>query len=191
MKNTLRKRKVFLLTSFWPKKKDLSEAKAYLETLREKQSELLKNESLQGQAGLSKGEPFKGIFLKLKETFTDLFFSTSMFPYLLLDQIEGQIKADLPLWRKHNSTSSNFFPKKFRVVGPQSGALFLHKDASILPGSVFDTRSGPIIIDKGVQVSAFSYLCGPLYVAPHAQLDNLHIRGGSILGEGRTARRGN
>ena len=142
-------------------KKDLPDTRAWLENPQKQQSEIL----------------------KLKESYVDVLLSTSIFPYLLLDKIEGQIKADLALWRKHNSTYSHFFFKKLCVVGPRSGALFLHRESSILPGSIFDTRSGPIIIDKGVQISAFSYLCGPLYVAPNAQLDNVHIKGGSILGE--------
>ena len=113
-----------------------------------------------------------------------MFFSTDMLPYLLLDKIAKQIQADLSLWKKRNPYYSCPFFKKFQVLGPRHGAFFLHKEALILGASIFDTRSGPIVIDKGAQVSPFSYLCGPLYVAPEARLDNVHIRGGSILGKG-------
>ena len=183
-------------------KENLPDLRSWLKEVRKEQTALLEREDktlenetsenkltgdkpLKGkvlESKLLKARLLQGEFLKLKGSYADILFSTAMLPYLLLDQIEPQIKAELPLWRKHNVNRSHFFSKKFRVIGPQSGALFLHRDASILPGVVFDTRSGPIIIDKGAQVSAFSCLCGPLYVGPYAQLDNVHIRG-SILGE--------
>ena len=62
--------------------------------------------------------------------------------------------------------------------------LFIHESAKILPGSVFDTRGGPIIIDRDVQISPFCYFEGPVYAGPGARLDNLRLTGGSVLGPG-------
>ncbi len=51
-----------------------------------------------------------------------------------------------------------------RLVG--SGRVSLGPDATIEPGVVADTRSGPIVLDRGARVLAPARVCGPLYVGP-------------------------
>ncbi len=47
-----------------------------------------------------------------------------------------------------------------------SGAVILGKGASIEPGVVLDTSGGPIWLDQGASVRAFTRLAGPAYIGP-------------------------
>jgi UDP-N-acetylglucosamine diphosphorylase / glucose-1-phosphate thymidylyltransferase / UDP-N-acetylgalactosamine diphosphorylase / glucosamine-1-phosphate N-acetyltransferase / galactosamine-1-phosphate N-acetyltransferase len=49
-------------------------------------------------------------------------------------------------------------------------ALVLGDDVRIEPGVVLDTRSGPVWLEAGVQVRAFTRLAGPAYVGPRSAL---------------------
>ncbi len=120
----------------------------------------------------------------LRMSYTDIFLSSSFEPSLVLNKIEPRIKKDIPLWCKANARFliSNFSKRKFCIEGKRQ-SLYIHKKAKISSGVIFDTRSGPIVIDKDVQVKAFSHLCGPLYIAPMAQLINARLSGGTIIGK--------
>ena len=51
-----------------------------------------------------------------------------------------------------------------------SHPLVIGKDVRIEPGAVFDTDDGPIWLDDGSTVRAFTRLCGPAYVGPGSVL---------------------
>ncbi|MFO7767516.1 MAG: putative sugar nucleotidyl transferase [bacterium] len=57
--------------------------------------------------------------------------------------------------------------------------LWMGEGAVIMPGSVLDTREGPIFLDEGAEVMANAFLQGPCYVGR----DSL-VRVGSVLYEG-------
>lgn len=69
----------------------------------------------------------------------------------------------------------------FHVVGKDKH-LYLHPKAVVYPGVVFDTSTGPIIIDEDVKISSFSFLEGPLYIGKGSQIDNARITGGTLIG---------
>jgi UDP-N-acetylglucosamine diphosphorylase/glucosamine-1-phosphate N-acetyltransferase len=56
-------------------------------------------------------------------------------------------------------------------------ALYVAPDVRIEPGVLFDLRSGPICLDRGVEVRAGSRLQGPIYAGPGCRL-----LGGPIAG---------
>lgn len=109
--------------------------------------------------------------------------SSNFQPWDLIQNIPRFIDEDISLskdiskWKnKFKSKSSNF-----ELVGKDK-YLFIHPDAKIYPGVVFDTTSGPIVIDKNVKITPFSFLEGPLYIGADSQIDNAKIGGGSIIG---------
>jgi UDP-N-acetylglucosamine diphosphorylase/glucosamine-1-phosphate N-acetyltransferase len=53
--------------------------------------------------------------------------------------------------------------------------LVLHESARVEPGCNFDTSEGPIWLDRGVVVRAFTRLCGPAYIGPDS-----HVLGGHV-----------
>lgn len=109
--------------------------------------------------------------------------SSNFQPWDLIQNIPRFIDEDISLskdiskWKnKFKSKSSNF-----ELVGKDK-YLFIHPDAKIYPGVVFDTTPGPIVIDKNVKITPFSFLEGPLYIGADSQIDNAKIGGGSIIG---------
>jgi glucose-1-phosphate thymidylyltransferase len=70
----------------------------------------------------------------------------------------------------------------FHIVGKDKH-LYIHPSANIYPGVVFDTSTGPILIDENVKISSFSFLEGPLYIGRGSQIDNARITGGTLIGE--------
>ncbi|HMV41068.1 MAG TPA: glucose-1-phosphate thymidylyltransferase [Leptospiraceae bacterium] len=102
----------------------------------------------------------------------------------LLPLIAKQIEEDLNLYE-----SAWKWQKKLKVkiedysVFGKKKHLYIHPSAIIYPNVVFDVSSGPIIIDKNVKISPFSFLEGPLYIAEDAQIDDARIGGASIIGQ--------
>ena len=67
------------------------------------------------------------------------------------------------------------------VVGPTDG-LWIAEDAHVEPMVVADTTHGPVTIDRGAVVHAFTRLEGPCYVGPMTQVFGAKIRAGTTLG---------
>lgn len=102
----------------------------------------------------------------------------------LLPLVSKQIEEDLNLfenakkWQKKLKVKS----ERYSIYG-KSKHLYIHPSANIYPNVVFDVSSGPIVIDKNVKISPFSFLEGPLYIAEDAQIDDARIGGASIIGQ--------
>ncbi|MCE9501037.1 MAG: GlmU family protein [Leptospira sp.] len=105
-------------------------------------------------------------------------------PWELIGQSAKNIDEDIELFKDAIAWQSKIKIKseRFKVVGKNRN-LYIHPDAKIYPGVVLDVSSGPIIIDKDVVVTPFSFLEGPLYIAPDARIDNARITGGTIIGQ--------
>lgn len=67
------------------------------------------------------------------------------------------------------------------VVGP-ADRLWLDPSARIEPHVVADVSGGPVVIDRGAIVTAFTRLEGPCYVGPDSQVIGAKLRAGSSLG---------
>ncbi len=67
------------------------------------------------------------------------------------------------------------------VVGPRQ-ALHVAPTAKIDPHVVVDTTGGPVVIDAGASVSAFSRLEGPCFIGQRTQVLGAKIRAGTTLG---------
>lgn len=104
-------------------------------------------------------------------------FRLDFVPARLLSEMGERIVADLQFCDLERRV-----PDRFPGVHFLGQDFFIHADVEILPGSVLDSRSGPIVLDQGVKVSPFSYAEGPLYAAVDARLDNVRLTGGVILG---------
>jgi UDP-N-acetylglucosamine diphosphorylase/glucosamine-1-phosphate N-acetyltransferase len=67
------------------------------------------------------------------------------------------------------------------VVGPEQG-LRIDPTAHLDPMVVADTRDGPVVVDAGAVVHAFSRLEGPCYIGPRTQVLGAKVRAGTTLG---------
>jgi UDP-N-acetylglucosamine diphosphorylase/glucosamine-1-phosphate N-acetyltransferase len=67
------------------------------------------------------------------------------------------------------------------VVGPADG-LWIAPTARVEPMVVADTTQGPVVVDHGAVVHAFTRLEGPCYIGPLTQVFGAKIRAGTTLG---------
>lgn len=105
-------------------------------------------------------------------------------PWDLLQAIPSSIEEDLLLSKTILKWRVKFKPKqhRFNLVGKDKN-LYIHPTAVVYPGVVIDTTSGPVIIDKDVRITSFSFLEGPLYIGSNSSIDSARITGGTIIGK--------
>ena len=65
------------------------------------------------------------------------------------------------------------------MVGPRDQVV-VDSQATIEPQVLLDTTRGPVMIDRGAVVQAFTRLEGPCYVGQETQILAARVRGGSI-----------
>jgi glucose-1-phosphate thymidylyltransferase len=110
--------------------------------------------------------------------------SDDFLSWKLLPKIAKQISDDLELesdfskWQKKIKVKLD----RFKLVGKRKH-LYIHPEAIIYPGVVFDVTTGPIIIDKNVIITSFSFIEGPCYIAEDCKIDSARITGSSIIGK--------
>ncbi len=85
--------------------------------------------------------------------------------WALLADLEAEIQRDLRLafsaWERARSREGVWILGADARIAP---------DARLDPACVLDAREGPIVIDRGARVEAFTHLVGPAYVGPGTQL---------------------
>ena len=84
------------------------------------------------------------------------------------------LAQDYLVWRAGRETTNDF-----TIVGPREKVV-VSPDATIEPQVLLDTTRGPVLVDRGAVVQAFSRLEGPCYVGPRTQLAAARFRGGSL-----------
>ncbi len=65
-----------------------------------------------------------------------------------------------------------------KIIGV--GQVFIHPTATVLPGVVFDSTSGPIYIDEGVHIEPTTYIVGPFYAGINCKLLGGKLAGASL-----------
>ncbi len=109
--------------------------------------------------------------------------NTECMPWDFISDLSSKINDDIEIFVKKVKWINKFKikSKSIEIIG-KSKNLYIHQDSSIYPHVVFDVSSGPIIVDKNVKISPFSFLEGPLYIGPNTHIDNARITGGCIIG---------
>jgi UDP-N-acetylglucosamine diphosphorylase/glucosamine-1-phosphate N-acetyltransferase len=65
------------------------------------------------------------------------------------------------------------------VIGPRE-RLIVEAGARVDPAVVVDTTHGPVLIDRGAVVQAFTFLEGPCFIGPETHVLGARIRGSTI-----------
>ena len=84
-------------------------------------------------------------------------------------------------FRSRNSSRLECRPLNVSMVGP-AGSLCIDRTARLDPLVVVDTTNGPVVIDRGAVIGAFTRLEGPCYVGPGTHVLGGKVRGGATLG---------
>lgn len=101
----------------------------------------------------------------------------------LVDHLGPQLRFDWELWRTASPPGSGGNRHETAVVLGEEH-LWIAPDAELGPHTVTDATSGPIIIDAGAKIEAFSRLCGPAYIGPNTQLVGGKFTGPCAFGPG-------
>jgi UDP-N-acetylglucosamine diphosphorylase/glucosamine-1-phosphate N-acetyltransferase len=95
----------------------------------------------------------------------------------LVDHNAAEICRDFA-WLGPDEDDSSALPT---VIGP-FGQLRVAPTAKIEPFVHANTTGGPVVIDEGAVVSAFTRLEGPCYIGPNTHVHGAKIRAGTTLG---------
>ena len=102
------------------------------------------------------------------------------YPWDLIHRNADQLRADF--------AARDFGPSKAGDLGPQVAVLgdlrdvFVDPSASIDPFVVIDARQGPVSIEAGALIQAFTRLEGPCHVGRKSQLFRANVREGTTIG---------
>ena len=114
--------------------------------------------------------------------FDQVVLSKPSFAIASLQGIGQKIKSDLDNWVANNTTHyHNRLKEGVHLIGLDKD-LFIHGSAQIYPGTIFDTRNGPVIIDKYVEIGQHSVIEGPAYIGIKSKINNARILDGCIIG---------
>ncbi|MFN2370335.1 MAG: hypothetical protein ABR506_04175, partial [Candidatus Krumholzibacteriia bacterium] len=78
--------------------------------------------------------------------------------------VVGAPASDEPAWALPTTLAAGSGLPGLVIRG--EGGLYTGADVDLTPGTVIDTRSGPVVLDRGVAVGAHVFLEGPLYLGP-------------------------
>ena len=98
------------------------------------------------------------------------------YPWDLIAHNAEALAHDYRGWRRERKTTT---VSGLSIVGPREQVL-VDGHATIEPHVLIDTTRGPVLIDRGAVVQAFSRLEGPCYVGQGTQMLAARFRGGSI-----------
>lgn len=96
----------------------------------------------------------------------------------IVDQNGPQITADFAA--RADKLAAGVGPG-LAVVGPRE-RVRIDPTATVDPMVVVDTTGGPVVIDAGAVIGAFTRIEGPCYVGPHTHLLGAKLRAGTTLG---------
>jgi UDP-N-acetylglucosamine diphosphorylase / glucose-1-phosphate thymidylyltransferase / UDP-N-acetylgalactosamine diphosphorylase / glucosamine-1-phosphate N-acetyltransferase / galactosamine-1-phosphate N-acetyltransferase len=99
------------------------------------------------------------------------------YPWDLVERNGDAIGQDYSDWNSGRERAP--LPAGATIIGPAEQVL-IDPAACVEPLVVLDATKGPVLIDRGAVIQAFSRLEGPCYVGPDSHIMGAKLRGGSI-----------
>jgi UDP-N-acetylglucosamine diphosphorylase/glucosamine-1-phosphate N-acetyltransferase len=103
------------------------------------------------------------------------------FPWELIALNENLIAEEAALWLQKEK---NHFRHEGITIHGDPLKVYVARETELEPPIVFDTRHGPVIVDRGAQIHSFSRLEGPCYVGPRCIILSARVRRGTSIGPG-------
>jgi UDP-N-acetylglucosamine diphosphorylase/glucosamine-1-phosphate N-acetyltransferase len=97
------------------------------------------------------------------------------YPWHLIEWNAAALEDDARHWRSHREVVA---PSTGHLQGPSERVL-IDPRAHLEPMVFIDSTQGPVMVDRGALIKAFSRLQGPCYVGPGTQLQAASFRGSS------------
>jgi len=139
----------------------------------------LKLDDASGIGKILSSDPDESLLLKLAEGARRISSSAKLFRHLweVVEHNGPAIEHDAGYFK----SSSLPMSKGSYLLGKRSDLKSSAK-AVIEPGSVIDTRQGPVIIEAGAVIRPFSRIDGPCYIGPDCLIDGAKLRPGVSAG---------
>lgn len=102
----------------------------------------------------------------------------AQYPWDLVHHNATQLELDFHSRACHRSTN---LPPQAAVVGPAE-SLYIDPTAEVDPFVVIDVRKGPVYVDAGARIQAFTRIEGPAFIGRETQLFRTNLREGCSLG---------
>jgi UDP-N-acetylglucosamine diphosphorylase/glucosamine-1-phosphate N-acetyltransferase len=99
------------------------------------------------------------------------------YPWDLVEHNSVLLERDLNIWKSEHRALHPL--DGLTLIGPAERVV-IDAEARIEPQVVLDATRGPILVDRGAVVQAFSRLEGPCWIGPNTQVLAARVRGGSI-----------
>ncbi|MBX3439709.1 MAG: hypothetical protein KF861_19625 [Planctomycetaceae bacterium] len=100
-------------------------------------------------------------------------------PWHLIEHNRDWLIADFRS-RATRPTKADLDPQT-AVLGNDAD-VFIHPTADVDPFVVIDARRGPVFVDAGVQLQAFTRVEGPCYIGRDSQIFRANIKAGTTIG---------
>jgi UDP-N-acetylglucosamine diphosphorylase/glucosamine-1-phosphate N-acetyltransferase len=97
-------------------------------------------------------------------------------PWDLVENNAQALQQDERFWRTHREVAVPHGPSR---IGPPE-RLLIDPEARIEPLVLLDTTKGPVLVDRGAIVQAFSRLEGPCYVGQDTHILAARVKGSSF-----------
>jgi UDP-N-acetylglucosamine diphosphorylase/glucosamine-1-phosphate N-acetyltransferase len=97
------------------------------------------------------------------------------YPWDLIEQNGAALEDDYRHWWAEGVPEA----RDVSISGPTERCLIAHT-AKVEPMVHIDTSKGPVLIDRGAVIHAFSRIEGPCYIGAETHIQSAHIHGGSI-----------
>lgn len=101
------------------------------------------------------------------------------YPWDIVEHNPRQLEKDYSTLDLNNR-QQEFGPQVALVGDPE--LLHVAPTASVEPFVVFDTRNGPVSVEAGAVIQAFTRLEGPCHISRGSRLFRANIRGGTTIG---------
>ncbi|MEZ6145843.1 MAG: putative sugar nucleotidyl transferase [Planctomycetaceae bacterium] len=101
------------------------------------------------------------------------------YPWNLIEHNCEQLIADFSR-RVTRPTKANIDPR-VAILGSDDD-VFIHPTADLDPYVVIDARKGPVWIDEGAQLQAFTRVEGPCFIGRESQLFRANVKAGTTIG---------
>ncbi len=102
------------------------------------------------------------------------------YPWDIVHRNSDQLHADFA-GRDFDQSKAGELGPQVAVIG-DTRSVFIDPSASIDPFVVIDARKGPVSIDAGAMIQAFTRLEGPCHVGRKSQLFRANVREGTSIG---------
>lgn len=99
------------------------------------------------------------------------------YPWQLVDRNSEALAQDYLTWREAKKQTATV--DHLSIVGPREQVI-VDTEATVEPHVLIDATRGPVLVERGAVVQAFSRLEGPCYVGAGTHILAARLRGGSI-----------